>query len=146
MTCLTPDEARALMDEASPAPLHALECGQCAALLDDLRGVRTVARRLGAAAWGPAPALDVEAALRRVHGRALAARLGRQGGAGRVPQALSAAAAAFLLCALLGPYALRQRVEGPGPTRRDEFRPRSGRVVFWTSAPSDLALSGAPTD
>lgn len=140
MTCLSVEEALDLMDDPSgaPLPLHASECGECAALLDDLRRVRRVARQLGSSAWADAPALDVDQALRRVRARALARASSERGS--RVPQVLSAAAAAFLLCALLGPYAVRQRVERPTGDA-EGFRPRNGEMVFWTSGPHDLALS-----
>lgn len=150
MTCLSVEEALSAIDDApgGSLPLHAAECGQCAALVDDMRRVRRVARQIGSSAWADVPALDVDLALRRVRARALRASLEREHSGrglrpearGRVPQVLSAAAAAFLLCALIGPYAVRQRVERPTGDV-EGFRPHDQRVVFWTSGPADLALS-----
>lgn len=140
--CLEPEDALVLLEPSSPADdaaaLHAEVCPECAALVDDLRRVRDVARRLGSSTWADVPPLDVERALRRVRARALLGPAER--GGARVPQVLSAAAAAFLLCALVGPYLLRQRVEGD-PAGEAGFRPRAERVVFWTTEPTTaLAL------
>lgn len=140
--CLEPEDALVLLEPVASrhddaAAIHAEVCPECAALVSDLRRVRDVARRIGSSAWADVPPLDVERALRRVRARALLVPSER---GARVPQVLSAAAAAFLLCALVGPYLLRQRVEGD-PAGEAGFRPRAERVVFWTTAPTTaLAL------
>lgn len=136
MNCLEPEEALSALEGDGSAAGHATECPACAELVSDMGRVRILVRQVGPECWAPLPRLDVEVALQRVRARAVPGP--SRGASPRVPQVLSAAAAALLLCALVGPYALRQRVDRPA---RDEFRPGREGAIFWTSRHEDLALT-----